>query len=425
MDSKAHKYIAKKAVEWLPPKAKKFWSQELELLELSSKYLDIFAAPKFVTKEKAAIEPDWYELVHVTSSDREYLLHTSLDPSRIRNTYPLLIEPYLARIISAMEQSDLKKATKLAGCFSHFIGDTGQPAHVVSDETIFELFPLLDKERFMIYHSAVESILGEALLDYSPVLFGTTLPEINWRIIENFEQLRKISRAQEIPILIAIYNNDLPAAQEPANKTVQACVEFFSDLLYTLYCYHMREFQTEDLEQLAQLDLTSLVPVGKYCDMMYGFNPLIDRHPDFSHKDGLTYPAVPFELGTGRTIGGIALFANMAPGYEEVRESYVEYSMPAGIYSSFEAIVGLNHLCQNDAEAIFEVWLDDSCVYTSKILNDKMQGEKISIPLKEATKISLRVRDARPAPCSTKFFYPIWGSTVLIRKRILKDGSLE
>jgi NPCBM/NEW2 domain len=412
MDSKVHSYIATKAVEWLPGNAKQFWSQELDLLEASSKYLDVFAAPKFVTTAEAESEPDWYELTHQTVAGKAYLLHSALNPTQIRETYPALLEPYLARVFDALQNNDIKKATKLAGCFSHFIGDTGQPAHVVSDDEIAELFPY-QGDRYMIYHSAVESILGEALFDYAPQLLGVTTVEINWRIIEKFEQLRTISRAQEIPILIAIYNNDLDAAQEPANIAGHACVELFCDLLYTLYCYHAQEFRAEELEQLAVLNLSELVPVDKFCDMMYGFKPLIDRHPDFSRKTGLTYPFVQFDLGTGTTVGGIALFPNMAPGYEAVRDSYVEYAIPAGVYNRCEAIVGLNHLCENGTEAIFEVWLDDSLVFTSIAVSDKMRGEAISVELGQASKIRLSVRDVRPAPCATEFFYPIWGTPIL------------
>lgn len=412
MDAKVHKYIVARAIEWLPEEAKDFWSADLELMELSATYLDVFAAPDFVTPEKAAIEPDWHELVHINVDGDEYLLHSALDPSRIRATFPKFIKPYLQRIITALNQSDFQKATKLAGCFSHFIGDTGQPAHVVSDREIAELFPY-QKERYMIYHPAVESIFGIAEFDYIPRILGTTFSEINWRIIEKFEQLKRTSRAQEIPILIAIYQDDLQDAQEPANKAVQACVEFFSDFLYTLYCYTVETFHESDFEQLSQLNLSTLVPVDTFCDMMYGFSPLIDRHPDFSQKDGFTYPLIPFDLGTGEEVTGIALFSNMAPGFRETREAFVEYSIPVKVYKNFAAIIGLNHLCANGTEGVFEVWLDDTLVYCSEALSDKMPGEEIKIPLNDSSKIRLLARDARDAPCSTEFFYPIWGNAML------------
>jgi hypothetical protein len=93
MDSKLHSYIVARAVEFLPEAARGFWSKELVALKAASQYPDIFAAPKFVTEEQSESEPDWYELIHSEVEGEAHLLHTALDPARIRETYPPLIFP--------------------------------------------------------------------------------------------------------------------------------------------------------------------------------------------------------------------------------------------------------------------------------------------------------------------------------------------
>lgn len=414
MDAKVHRYIVERAIEFLPEKVRDYWSREFETMRAASEYPDIYNNPNSVSPKLAVMEPDWYELLHVKSEDKEYLLHTALDPSRLTETYPKLTSAYISKIMIAFKQNNTKKVAKLMGCLSHYIGDTGQPAHVVSDREIAELFPYV-QNGYMVYHEAVESILGRAENEYQSQLLGLTLVEINWAVIQKLEHLKSVSRAQEILILNAIYYGEFEKAQEPANKAVQACVELFSDILYSFYCIHNSFFDENERNRLSKLDLSELIPVNSFCDMMYGFKPLIGVHPDFSKKKGLTYKLVSFDLGIGEQVNGIALLPNMAPGYKKSRNAFAEYNIPAGTYKSLTAIVGLNHKCENGTECIFEIWLDDNLAYRSKALGDKTTGEQIKLPLKDSSKIVLLSKDARNPPCQTEFFYPIWGNVTLHR----------
>lgn len=413
MDSKAHRHIVEKALEWLPEQSKAFWEENTPLMVDASQYPDIFAAPKHVDEEKAKIEPQWRDLVHVDIDDEDSHLHTTFKPDDIRGSYSQPLSRCLERINEALKNDKKNYAAKLAGCFSHVIGDTGQPAHVVGDGIAQDFLPFQSDDKFMVYHSAVESIIGQANEVHIPQLLGTTWAEIEWRMVERFTLLRRLSRSQYFPILHAIYQNDMAQAQIGADKTVQACAELFSDLLHTLYHMHVEKFEADDLANLAELSLSDLIPADCYCDMMFCYAPMIDRHPNFSKREGIYYPLVDFDLGTGSPIGGIALFPNMAPGFSDVREAYVEYCIPPNCFSTFEGIPGLNHNCDNGTNAIFEIWLDGEQVYQSQTIDDKTPGESIRIELGDASRIRLIVKDARPAPCPTEFFYPIWGKPVL------------
>ena len=142
---------------------------------------------------------------------------------------------------------------------------------------------------------------------------------------------------------------------------------------------------------------------------------MINRHPDFSKKEGLVYPLIPFDLGREGIVGGIALLPDMAPGCLNVRKAFVEYELPPNAFKRFSAVVGLNHLCENEAKGVFEVELDGKVVYCSNALGDNTQGEIVDIPLNGASRIRLSARDSRDAPCSTAFFYPIWGNPRLMK----------
>ena len=417
MDSKAHKYIVRQAIEFLPEPEKEFWSRNLSLMEVSSTYLDVFAAPSFVSEEMAKSEPDWRELVHQRIGGEEVLLHTAVANMRFHKTGDAILKSYLRRIVDALFEDDLKMAAKLAGCFSHFIGDTGQPAHAVDDEQVVELFPYPSDSAYMMPHPAVESIIGVSMRDYSPSILAANVDELSWICVERFSSLRRSVRSLVIPMLSAIYEGAPDKAQSGADLAVQLCVEFFCDLLYTLSSMNLNDSAIESLKAEPTLSISQLTPIDKFCDMMFGYAPMIDKHPDFSKKEGLAYPLVPFDLGIGGLIEGIALFPDMAPGCLNVREAFVEYEIPPGMFKRFSAIVGLNHLCDNAAAAVFEVALDGETVYTSPVLSDKTPGAVVDIRLKSASRIRLSARDSRDAPCSTAFFYPIWGNPTLIKSQ--------
>jgi len=63
------------------------------------------------------------------------------------------------------------------------------------------------------------------------------------------------------------------------------------------------------------------------------------------------------------------------------------------------------------------VKLDGKTVFTSEALGEDDPGVKIKVKLGDAKRLQLYVRDARKAPCDTKFFYPLFANPKLIERR--------
>jgi hypothetical protein len=418
MDAKSHIHITQKAIEWQAAEAKRFWSKAGSVLQDASVFPDIFGSPNHTGKECS--EPKWRDYMFIPVDGGEKFL-TSLYKTEmsenIRKTLPHVLMHYLSGTLDSLENNDSARAAKFAGCLSHIVGDTGQPAHVVSDELMAELMPY-PSGKCVIYHFAVESVLGRASGDYTPRLLGKSVDEINWRITEEFEILRKTAMSQEIPILGALYAGDIKSAEVAADVAVQACAELFADILKTIYCISCDSFDNADTEALDSFELSRLVPAAKFCDMIFGYRPMIDKHPLCVNKRFV--PMIPFDLGLGKEVRGISLLANMAPAYGGCRETFVEYAIPQCAYGYFESVFGLNHLCENETGAVFEIWLDDEMKYESPVMTGKADGVDVKINLGDARRIKLRVTDASAPPCPTAFFYPVWGMPRLTsRKEVL------
>jgi len=416
MDAKVHSHITEKALEWQSADSKKFWADTKETLLESSVYPDVFSSPGFVRKLDEEREPEWREYMFIQRRGKtEFMtnLYKTEMPEDIRKTLPHVLKYYISKCLKNIKNGNRKKAAKFAGCISHIIGDTGQPAHVASDELMSLLAPY-PEGKSIIYHFAVESVLGKASGTYSPRLLGATIDEVIWRITEEFEILRKKALAEEIKILKALYSDNISEAEKSADIAVQACAELFADILLTVYSLADTDKAANAFALPEFLTLAAFVPLNKSCDMIFHYAPMIDRHVICVNKRFV--PMVDFDLGTGEKVKGLALLANMAPSYEACRDTFVEYTIPKGVYKYFESTVGLNHLCENGTGAVFEVWLDGKKAYESKVVKNKDRGIEIKIELGNSHRIKLRARDERPAPCPTAFFYPIWASPRLTER---------
>jgi hypothetical protein len=392
-----HILIAQRGVEWLGGKAGEYWHALLEHVMKASNYPDYFAAGENSNAEHLHAEPQWkdYNLIPNEEGICEYL---RFDPLELRRTYPDIINHWGAEIVKAVRAGENIKAAKFAGCLSHLIGDSGQAAHVFDDSLLIKLLPPGNK-RFIL-HSAIEKVSGRIEGEYTPAMLAGSLKEFNWRMLVELEMLKRRETAEVVPIVQAVLADNDVEAEASASRTATHCAELFADALYTLWA-----IAVDDVKDLPdEFDLKVLEPVAHFCDMMFNFEPMIDLIPGKSIDNPL-----PLDPGVNKVIPGICLLANMAPHYTGTRETFVEYSIPAGVFKYFETVIGLNKFSKNQTEAIFKIELDGECVFQSEPLGQESSGLGLKLPLGNASTIRLSARDVRQAPCDTKFFYPVFG----------------
>jgi len=232
---------------------------------------------------------------------------------------------------------------------------------------------------------------------------GGSIDELNWRLLEELEILRHRNTAELIPILTAIMNGDDKTAEASASRSLTLCSGLLADLLFSLWSIACGK--NSGLEN--ELDLCGLVPLKQYCDMLFNYEIMLDRLPGKTIND-----SIALNPGSGE-VHGIALLADMAPHFSKVRRAFVEYSIPASVFKYFKTEIGLNRNAFNETKAVFKIKLDGKTVFSSKALSAEDPAVKVKIRLGNAKSLQLYVRVARPAPCDTKFFYPVFGNPVL------------
>ena len=401
MHGPMHIHISEAAMDWLAGDCAAFWEPLRETIAKSSNYPDYFAAGEIQAEENDKIDTDWREYTMIPEADNA-VAHAMITPLKLRETYPPIIKHWTEQTISCLKSGDNERAAKFIGCLSHIIGDTGQAAHTFDERPLKTLIPQGNK-RF-IFHSTIEKVMGKIeKQEYKPGILAASLNELNWRLIEELEILKRHNTAEVIPILKAIMDGDNAAAEASASRSLTSCAKLFADLLVSIY--NIISGNRKGLEN--DFKLQDLVPVNQACDMLFNYGVMIDRIPGKTIDE-----AVTLNLG-GEDVQGIALLADMAPFFTKVRRAFVEYSIPSNVFKYFESEIGLNHNSVNETKAVFEVKLDGKTVFTSEALGKDDKGVKIKVELAKAELLQLYVRDARPAPCDTKFFYPVFANPKL------------
>ena len=396
MHGPMHIHITETAINWLTGDCAAFWTPLKKIAAKASNYPDYFAAGGASAEKNKQIDNDWCEY-NIIPETNETAVHAFIKPLELRDTYPPIINYWNSKTVENIKTGSGERAAKFAGCLSHLIGDSGQAAHTFDERPLKKLIPHGDK-RFII-HSTIEKVTGIIeKKNYVPRNLGGSLNELNWRLLEELEILIHRNTAEVIPVLTAIMNGDDKSAEASASRSLTLCAELLADLLFSLWSIAYGKGSGLGNE----LDLRGFVPVRQRCDMLFNYEIMTDRIPGKSIDDSVT-----LDLGSG-DVNGIALLADMAPSFSKVRKAFVEYSIPASVFKSFEAEIGLNRNSVNETKAIFRIKLDGKTVFSSKALGTVDPAVKVKIELGKGRRLRLYVRDIRSAPCDTKFFYPVF-----------------
>ncbi len=378
----------------------RFLGETDEYMVKASNYPDVFWGLTEHDHQKDEIDPDWHKYILTPAGNA----HRVMEPLKLRETYPPLVEFWIDGALEALEKGKRREASGMLGCLSHLIGDTAQAAHLMDERVIADLFP--QKNACYITHGAIERISGEIPdIPYTPRLLGGSAPELKWRLLEELAILQQREKA-ELPVMFqAIENRDPAAAESSAGRSATHAAELLADVLHTVSAIAAGQTMS-----LTDLELRLLVPCDQFCDSYFNFRIMIDRMPGPD-----IYQPLPLDLGLG-SAPGIAMLPYLAPMFEGIREAYAEYTIPPGIFGGFSATAGLNRGARNETSVVFEIWLDGEKAYASIPCDAQSASLQISVALGNASRIRLRVIDPRPDARQTKFIYPVWLNPVLRRK---------
>ena len=378
MNTETHYYITRKGFDLLSEEVKKEWKSGKSIMLKSCMYPDIFADRGLTEAEKKKRDPDfkdsylephnpkamWYrELVKKVNNTPLALLSETVPELRI-----YVYEYYLNKTVEYLKKGDMDTSAIFAGVFSHYIGDTTQPIHLVNSRVIDLLVKCPVRFLGFELHAGIEGISGKpSINNYTPEILGNSLPKAVMGLYRKILLMAEECRYTTISMVKAIYSNKPMRAKKLAGISVKAATLVFADFLRTCWALAYGERISS-----SPLPLINYPFICSNIDMLYRYKPMknISLIP---YSGGRSYPLTTLDKnGKKKRVKGFGVIPYMGPlktstGTIKERDARIEFLLWPGGYHIFKAKVGLNPLFKKSkGKVVFRVFADNRIIARSK-----------------------------------------------------------
>ncbi|MEK6795709.1 MAG: NPCBM/NEW2 domain-containing protein [Spirochaetota bacterium] len=246
---------------------------------------------------------------------------------------------WYAAISAAIRRKRMADAAQYLGVIAHALGDTTALAHPLSHseglrmELIKRLFPTNKKYRYMSLHNLLENLpTSFSIRGHRPVLLGASAEEAAFFTAQEMVRLTTRTLAKLPNAIKKLYADDIPAVQRIAGDAYADSARIYADIMYTAFSMACGKAGRGSLPKTVCLD--PLVPssMSGWSPHPYFFKPLYDAPCNFDRR----MEPFPLMLQAG------ARKKEYAHGFGMGVTSYIEYSLPAGVFRRFSCIIGLN-----------------------------------------------------------------------------------
>lgn len=417
MNKEVHHYIAEKGFDLLPSEIKKEWKRGKEFMLATCMYPDIYADRSSIKNKEVIkyLEPFppktlWYKkLVREIEKNPVNFISDVIPEKQI-----YLLAYYLRKTINQLKEKKYEEAGKFAGVFSHIIGDSAQPIHLLNPSVIDLISGVPEKFLSFELHSGVEGISAfPEIKNYNPEILGSSLPQAIMGLYKKTKIMSEKARYTTIPIVRSIYSKNIKKAKEYASISVEFAVKVFTDFLFT--CWYLSQNKKIDLKPL---DLTEYPYFSGEIDMLYRYRPLknISLIP---YSGGKFYPLSLKEKGRTLKVKGFGVLPYVGPKKTPVKErdAKITFFIWPKSYSFFTAKAGLNPFFkESKGKVVFRVFADDKIIFQSKSVSPQMPAIDIEVELPEKihflTLSMLTVKEP-PSPIVKTHPHGVWAYPVL------------
>lgn len=390
MNDISHADIMIGACRSLPEKFRAMLNLPEALIGRAGNYPDLFDAPTTPDEKKYAIDPNWKKFIILPETMPAPMLH--FIPAPVADTFVRIpvYDYYFRRMITELQAKNYEDFIKFAGCLSHAMGDTTQPAHIGPDSNnlmISHLLPVPDKPELKAfhYHTSVEAVVGKCAGLRSPRLLGLSPAEAAWKLAAEARKAVYYCRRFLVPMILAIFDGDQKRAEELAVEPVTIAAQLSADAIYTACCL------AEGAEaNLPAEDLRELLPVEEFHDLVYG-GAVLDGNKKVPPNDVPVTPGTLKVNGIVTPMPGLGMLPHS--GMYGDRCCFMTWQLPGRIFKTFTAMVGL-HAGIGTGAVDFHVELDGKTVWTSGRMDAAADAKECMVELGDAGKLTLRVWDA-------------------------------
>lgn len=400
MNGQAHESITDTALEALPAFARQVWVDVADTLVYASNYPDYFDGNCGDVERIEAIEPDYALYAFLpdgTTVHGSGRVFGGFDGNNyLEKTAPF--DHYLQKAIDCLRREEKVSAAKYLGCLFHYVGDLCTPSHLAGPVAFKRLFPPPESMRFTRLDELLEMHVGqEDITGYKPEWLGVTKSAIQFRFIHKMRHVMNFSTAQVIPMLQCVYIGNSSGVEALAGKVQEATSRILADLLLSLayFSSDLDEKRYPVPQQPKELNCTMLVPDDFFCALQY--NRLVCPNSNISWRERKPVPLVLLldEDGSLREETfqeGWGLFPEGGqPGLTQ--RTWIEFSLPEGLFSRFGAWVGVNHRIGHKGHLIFRAVGDEAVLLQTGSLKYDTPAVRLEVPLTGVRRLKLEFED--------------------------------
>lgn len=392
MNKQAHANIMIGAFEALPITFRASLEKVRSFLPTVGNYPDLFDNPTLPDLEKDKLDPDWKHFCVFPADMGAINLHSWPYPISEQMQSRPISSHWLAQAVHANRKKDYTSFIKFIGCLSHWFGDLTQSAHIVNSQLLAELMPVPPSLPTFHYHTDIEAVTGNCAPLLRPHLLGLTVEEISWRQAAiNAEAIRECRR-YVIPLLQAIFAGNKLQAEKLAEPPVTKAAQMTLDVMYTALRLASGDFSDEEKHAFGTVDLRLWKPDDEMHDLVYGGAILDGNRSTPPAGAPVVLGKLLFPDANVRAVPGLGVLPHS--GMNGPRVCWLRYTLPVGVFSKFEALIGMNVELTRDGAAKFVVLLDGREVFGSGKLTVKDTVIPVSIKLNGASELTLKVEDA-------------------------------
>ena len=322
---------------------------------------------------------------------------------------------YIREIIRALRRRDDAAAARFLGTYSHYIGDFTQPAHHYELD-IGLLLPPPQAMRNCNYHRMLEDVEATvSTLRRRSCLLGASPGELLFRLPARYATLFQRSVSAVIPMTRAIYRGQFQAASRVMDRVVLDSARLFADFCYTVWAIAQRSFATPDLRRLHACDLREVPPSAYDAEFNFSHCPLIDAVSVAEYgpatRFALFYPR-PGRRPAAVEVKGMCVIPHALPLPGVPLGSMLEYRLPRGVFTRFEADVGLLAGETRQAACRFAVLADGRPLFSSPPLKPGDCALRVALDVAHCRTLRLAVTTDGS---TDKLAFPIWAGPRLLK----------
>ncbi|NLO75115.1 MAG: hypothetical protein GX100_13545 [candidate division WS1 bacterium] len=252
-----------------------------------------------------------------------------------------VLRTFVPRLLEQAQKGNMEEAALFAGLLSHFLQDGSCIGHVLPARLAYDLSPNDPASGHVDFHAPFDDC-SPPLETVRPLLLGTTVPEIVFRLSQLGEKNYRLILNRTIPLLEACRKGDKAELDRLCQPMLQSAILQVASLLHTVVVVAKGNVPEDEAAAIGDVDLTEVE--GYFIHPGSDYRVVIPRNYTI---DRGKYVPLRTDLGNGPV--------DINPGLGMTSFHSIRYLLEPGAFARVEGQIGLSSDYLRDQEEEMEV----------------------------------------------------------------------